>query len=140
MPREGTARRAARADARSGCSTQRGRSRGEKEHAQPAAFGECQRAVSAASGGSGQPCCDRANELPHLANHQSGRICLALGGLAIGRFELPLEPSRLGTGRNQEDVVVFGLLQSMLVLVLAAGELGCRGLAQAGAQFHERDE
>lgn len=85
-----------------------------------------------------QACCDRADELAHLSNHQSGCIDLALGGLAIGRFELRLEPSRLGAGRDQGDVVVLGLLQSLLVLT--AGELGCRGLAQTGAQFHERDE
>jgi hypothetical protein len=89
---------------------------------------------------SGKPSGQRGDDLLHLLDHQRRGVDLAIGGFAIRARQLVLEPESLGSGVDDCDVIVLGLVEETRVLGGPAFEGVVRRLPQDSAVLDEEDE
>jgi hypothetical protein len=83
---------------------------------------------------------DRGDQLSHLPDDDRRGVDLARRSLPVGRGQARLEASSLRPGFYDRDVVAFGLLQGLVPLPVAPGEIRRRRLSQASTQLNERNQ
>jgi hypothetical protein len=79
-------------------------------------------------------------QLEHLGNDKGRRIGLAVGRLAIGRFELSLQASGFSPGRDDRGVVVLRRRERFPTLDLTAREVIGSCIPEPCSRLDERDE